>query len=189
MSDFWDEMSGAFVGASSLDSFLSERGRSLEGSQFKSVRGLTQMEREANALPLPVEAGTRVRFVANLGSVLTYDDVPHPRIEGTVVTVKTGAGKTTSLDERVFVLWDDGKFRPILAEHLRQAGVTSKKSHSVRMVVSDLGDISSFFTAHNAGSGDELIHRATKDLWSFRKDGDQFVIERLFKDNGEPLKV
>lgn len=187
MSDFWDDMSGAFVGASSIDDFLGD-GRKLEGKQFSSMRNLTQAAREANALPLPVDAGTRVKFVANIGSVLTYDDIPGPNVEGTVVTVKTGSGNTTAMDERVFVIWDDGNFRPILAEHLRQAGVTSKRSHSVRMVVSDLGDISSFFAAASGG-GDELVHRATKDLWSFRKDGEQFVIERLFNDNGQPLKV
>jgi len=39
------------------------------------------------------------------------------------------------------------------------------------------------------GSRDELVHKATKDLWSFREDGGQFVIERLFNDSGDPLKV
>jgi hypothetical protein len=186
MADFWDEMSGAFSADSSVDEYLG--GRPIEGSHFTSVRALAQSIQEAEALPLPVEAGTRVKFLANLGSVLSYEDIPDPKVEGSVVTVKTGSGPSTSMDGRVFVLWDDGKFRSIMAQHLRQAGVTSKRSATVRMVVSDLGDLSAFFSPVASG-GDELVHKATKDLWSFRKDGEQFVIERLFNDNGKPLKV
>jgi len=186
MADFWDEMSGAFTGGSSIDDYLG--GRKLEGGHYTSVRSLTDSFREANALPLPVDAGTRVRFTANVGSVLSYADIPGPKVEGTVVTVKTGTGNTTAMDDQVFVLWDDGKFRAIAAEHLRPAGVTSKKGSAVRMVVADLGDLSSFFTVASGGR-DELVHKATKDLWSFRKDGEQFVIERLFNDSGTPLKV
>jgi hypothetical protein len=186
MNDFWDDMGGAFAKESCLDSYLG--GRKLEGPQYTSVRNLTDAVRQATALPLPVDAGTRVSFVSNIGSVLSYEDIPASKVEGTVVTVKTGAGNMTAMDERVFVLWDDGKFRSILAEHLRPAGVTSKRGSAVRMVVADLGDISSFFTA-SSGGRDELVHKATKDLWAFHQDGGQYVIERLFSDTGEPLKV
>jgi len=185
--DFWEEMKGAYVVGSSLDEYLGD-GRPFEGGHYTSVRTLTDSYREANALVLPVDAGTRVKFLANVGSVMSYDDFPSPKIDGTVVTVKTGTGVTTAHEGRVFVLWDDGKFRPIMAEHLRPAGVTSKRGNAVRMVVADLGDIASFFTPVT-GSRDELVHKATKDLWSFREDGGQFVIERLFNDSGDPLKV
>ena len=40
-----------------------------------------------------------------------------------------------------------------------------------------------------AGRVEELVHKATKDLWSFKKDGDNYVIERLFDESGNPLKV
>lgn len=34
-----------------------------------------------------------------------------------------------------------------------------------------------------------LIHRSDKDLWAISKDADgSMVIERMFDDNGEPLK-
>lgn len=184
MDDFWDN--GIFADTK-LDNYL--QGRPLDGDQFKSVRSLADSVREANALDLPVEAGTRVRFISNVGSVLSYDSVPADGVDGTVVTVKTGAGNTTAMDGRVFVLWDDGKFRGIMAEHLRRAGVTSKRAQAYRMVVSDLGDLSAFFAPTSEGSGDELVHKSTQDLWAFRKDGEQYVIERLFGDNGQPLKV
>jgi len=152
-----------------------------------SMRDLTDMARDANAIDPRQDAGTRVRFMAYVGSILSYDDPPEDGLEGTVVTVKTGAGVTTSMDNNVFVLWDDGRFRAIQAEHLRLAG-HSKQSASVRMVVSDLGDIASFFTPVASG-GDELVHKSTKDLWAVKEDGGNFVIERLFSESGAPLKV
>jgi hypothetical protein len=38
-------------------------------------------------------------------------------------------------------------------------------------------------------SAETLIHKSDKDLWSIRKDADgALVIERMFDDNGAPLK-
>ena len=37
-------------------------------------------------------------------------------------------------------------------------------------------------------SSDQLINKSTQDLWAIRKNGDEFFIERLFQDDGEPLK-
>ena len=189
MSDFWENMKEAFVSASSVDEYLNPEARKMNGPQFQSVRNLADTKRAKAALPLPVRAGTRVSFAVNLGSVLTYDDIPGHGVLGTVVTVKTGAGNTTALDGKVFVVWDDGKFRPIMAEHLRHSGVKSKRSSSFQMTVSGLGDLSDFFSVTGSVGPDELVHKATKDLWSYRKDGDQYVIERLFDDTGKPLKV
>src|SRR5258706_12181262 len=38
-------------------------------------------------------------------------------------------------------------------------------------------------------SSETLIHKSTKDLWAIKKEGDDFYIERLFQDTGNPLKV
>ena len=175
----------SFELTSAVDTVL--QGKELESPRFSSLRRLTDAGRTAAALPLPVNAGTRVAFIANIGSVLTYSDPPPDGIDGTVVTVRTGSGNATAQDGRVFVLWDDVKLRGIMAEHLRRAKVTSRQAQNVRMVVSNLGDLSSFFAS--GGRQDELVHKATKDLWAFKKDGDQYVIERLFDDTGKPLKV
>jgi hypothetical protein len=185
MSDFWKDMEGVYSGKNgSLNDYL--EGKPFDGTQFKSVRQLVGKQKEA--LPLPAAAGTRVRFVANLDSVLTYPEIPDPQIEGTVVTVKAASGEhITDLDGRVFVSWDDGKFLPILAEHLRAASMNKKRARSVRMYVSNLGDISSLFSV--TGSSDELVHQATQDLWAVRQEGTGFSIERLFDDSGKPLKV
>jgi len=168
-----------------MDTFL--EGKPLDGGFYNSVRQLTDKERGENVVVCPVEAGTRVKFEANLGSVLSYEDIPADKLEGTVVTVRTSSGHTTEFNDRVCVLWDDGMFRPIAPEHMTLAGVQSKKAHNVRIVAADMGDLTAFFAP--TARQDELVHKATKDLWSFRKDGDQFVVERLFQDNGEPLRV
>lgn len=186
----WEKSMFVKEGGTVLDLVLngeSKMSRGFGSRHFSSMSELTDMGRAAKGLQLPQIAGTRVRFVANLGSVLTYDNVPDPKIAGTIVTVKTAEGPLTDLDGRVFVAWDDGEFRPIQAEHLRLAGPSRKHASTVRMVVGSLGDISGMFVT--AKNGDELIHKATKDLWSFQRKGDNYVINRLFDDTGKPLKV
>lgn len=37
-------------------------------------------------------------------------------------------------------------------------------------------------------SSDTLINKSTQDLWALKKQGDEYFIERLFSDNGQPLK-
>ena len=163
------------------------QGKTLMGPENSVMRALTDQGREAQALPLPQEAGNRVAFITNIGSVLTYADIPADGLEGTVITVKTGAGKATSQDERVFVLWDDGKFRAIQAEHLRRAKGNRRIAQNVRMVVAEFMDLTAFFAP--TGTADELVHKATKDLWAVKENDGGFVIERLFNDSGKPLKV
>lgn len=181
---FWEDMRAAFTVDSAIDTVLQEQ--TLEGPGSRSMRALTDKDKQAKTLPLPQNSGTRVRFVANLGSVLTYDDIPAAKMEGTIITVKTAEGHTNHQDGRVFVLWDDGVFRPILAEHLRMASRKNRVANVVRMAGS-LGDLSGLFGS--TSREDELVHRATKDLWSFHEEGGQYVIDRLFDDTGKPLKV
>lgn len=187
MSNFWDEMQGAFVGSSSIDDYLG--GKTLQGPASRSLQELTDRHRSANAVEVNQPAGTRVSFVANLGSVLTYKDIPGDGLQGTVVSVRTAEGDATSWQGHLAVLWDDGKFRPILAEHLRLAKPSKRMARNLRIVTSDLGDLTSFFSATGSGRDDELVHKATKDLWSFRQEGENYVLERLFDTDGSPLKV
>lgn len=37
-------------------------------------------------------------------------------------------------------------------------------------------------------SAETLVHKSDRDLWALRKEGNDFYIERLFDDNGQPLK-
>jgi len=194
--DLWDNlMKGAAADYSgghneSIDIFLQDdvppTDEALEDNPFMSVRGLTDKAREANALGLPVKAGTRVSFVANLGAVMTYQDPPMPKSKGTVVEVKSASGMVTSHAGKVFVAWDDGKTRGIHAQHLRlvKKAKRAKTQDAHVMRVASLGDLTEFLKV----ADDTLIHRSTRDLWSFRRDGTDYVIERLFESNGDPLK-
>jgi hypothetical protein len=189
MSDFWDDiMTSPLLSEGAIDAHL----RSKEASEVStSVSALTDKGRQDNALPLPVNAGTRVAFVANLGSVLTYSDVPEDGHEGTVVTVRSAHGDTTSHEGRVFVKWDDGVFRSVLAEHLRLAKTTEAKDYR-RVLVGNAISFQDYLLSqgyHTAKGNTDLVHKATKDLWSFHKEGEEYIIARLFDDTGEPLKV
>ena len=124
-------------------------------------------------------------FASNLGSVLTYDNPPLPQTTGTVVTVRTAYGDSTTHEGMVFVKWDTGEFGAFNPHHLYPSKIKQAKSVSFR--VSNLGDLSSLFA--NSKKEGELVHKATQDLWSFKKTENGFSIERLFDDSGEPLKV
>ena len=162
------------------------QGRTIQGAENSILRTLTDQGREANALPLPVTAGVRVRFAHNVGALLAYNDIPERGVEGTVITVRSANGDVTASQSGVHVLWDDGQFRAIQAMHLRLAGTSQKLARTVRLSFIDFGGISNLFEM--AKVGNDLVHKATKDLWSFRQDGDNYIIERLFDEDGGPLK-
>lgn len=161
-------------------------GRSIEAGSFSSMQALTDIGRES--LALPVVAGTRVQFAANTGVVLSYEDPPMPNMSGVVVAVKSASGPVTSYNDHVFVKWDDGVVRSIHANHLRQtAGRMRTVASQGSIRVASLGDLTDFLRV--AGTKDTLVHKATKDLWSLKKDSSGYMIERLFDDTGEPIKV
>lgn len=54
-----------------------------------------------------------------------------------------------------------------------------------RQMVASMGDLKPFMRI----SAETLIHKSTTDLWALKKEADgKFYIERLFDDNGEPIK-
>ena len=192
MSDFWKTLiNSPFVRTASehgiegsMDRHLNG-GKSVEGSHFSSVRELTDSIKNSKCIKLPVDSGTRVSFSGTLGSILTYKNPPMPDTNGTVVTVRTAYGDSTTHDGRVFVKWDTGEFGSYDPIHIYPS--TSKQASNVKVRVSNIGDLSSLFA--NTKKEGELIHKATQDIWSFKKTEDGFTIERLFDDSGEPLKV
>ena len=180
--DIWNNPWGHHV--SSIDAHL--QGKALESKAFRSMRDLTDQGRDENALPLPAEAGTRVSFVVNIGSVLTYDKIPES--DGTVVMVRTAEGDTTFQGDMVFVKFDDGLFIPVHRHHLRVATTTKKQASAfvLRLTGPGLGDLTDLFASSERTS--DLVRKSTKDLWSFEDQGGEFVISRLFDADGEPLK-
>lgn len=161
-----------------------------------TMTDLTDRGREAKAISRGIEAGTRVSFVTNLGTVLFYDRPPPRGCVGTVVKVRTSSGDTTGYEDLVFVKWDDGHFLPTHREHMRlsaedavhkyRKGTTTRTYD--RFIVAGLGMLTDEFFM-SASAGTDLVHKATKDLWSVQKTDDGYAIERLFDGTGEPLKV
>ena len=151
--------------------------------EFSSVQKLMQRHDEGNPIRLPVDPGTRVTYAGEVGNVL-FDGAPSPGTEGEVVLVRSSSlGDITDHNGHVFVKWQTGEFGSFPSEHLRRSNVKCASSHTMR--VGGLGDLSGFM----ASGESDLVHRATKDLWSFRKENDEYVIQRLFDDNGDPLRV
>lgn len=55
-----------------------------------------------------------------------------------------------------------------------------------RKKVASLNDLSPFTRL----SAETLVHKSEKDLWSIARQSDgSMVIERMFDDNGQPLKL
>lgn len=183
--DIYEGLSLGAKSASSLDLYLQDREAQVANTGLRSI---TDQGRAANALPLPASPGQRVAFVTNIGSVLQWSDPPADGSEGTVVMVRTAEGDQTSFNGLVFVKFDDGKFLQVDPEYLRRASSNTKLASGFVRRVANLGDLSGFLRW--GGDDNELVHKATRDLWSFQTgQNGEFVISRLFNDTGEPLKV
>jgi len=199
--DFWENLIGGHTNTTVVGAIDQHLSGKANGEDFESVRNLTDKFREANALELPVAAGARVSFTGTLGAYLSSENTPKQGAEGEVVKVRSANGDVTSHDGKVFVKWDDGEFRPVYATFLRKAKKAKAKKANIRfgdptvlgripgevtrIRVASLGDLTSFLKVAEG----TLVHKSTKDLWSFSKDADGgMVVERLFDDTGEPLK-
>ncbi len=54
-----------------------------------------------------------------------------------------------------------------------------------RRLIAACSDLKNFVRV----SSDTLVHKSNNDLWTLKKEADgKFYIERLFDDNGEPLR-
>jgi len=62
---------------------------------------------------------------------------------------------------------------------------TPKTASSHRLRVASIDQLKGFMRL----SQESLVHMSTQDLWFARREGDELVLERLFDDNGSPLKV
>lgn len=65
----------------------------------------------------------------------------------------------------------------------REAHILSPHQ-GLRKKVASLGDLTNFVRLSN----ETLVHKSNNDLWALKREGNDFFIERLFDDNGEPLK-
>lgn len=66
----------------------------------------------------------------------------------------------------------------------REPAMLKPLQKSARVRVASVGELKPFTRL----SAETLIHKSDRDLWAIRKEADGFYIERLFDDNGQPLK-
>lgn len=175
MSDFWNSLT---------QSFAPRENRTLQDFLKGAEAPVIPVAKSVDTLP----AGARVAFQASLEAMLSYTRPPKDGLTGTVVMVRTASGDCTTANGQVFVRWDSGEFFPVYANHLQLSKSLSKRSSDVFMSSQGVGDLGSFLRV--SGSDSDLIHKATRDLWSLKtsETGDMYLA-RLFDETGNPLKV
>jgi len=176
MWDNEDIVFGSNLKTSSMDTILETR-----------ISDLTDRGRKNKREALNFEDGMRVVAHTNNGAVLP-GQLPSSGTKGTVVSVKTATGDVVSLDGEVFVRFDTrNKIDRIPASFLRVASMKVSNITDHFIVLSG-PNLSASFMGQTGES--TLVHKATQDLWSMKVSEDgKYDVERLFDDNGNPLKV
>jgi len=129
--------------------------------------------------------GSRVVAFTNNG-VIIPGQLPSSGTKGTVVAVETVNGATTHLGNDIFIKFDGrNKIDNVPSEFLKLASmkVSSLDEHFIILSGPSL-------MSHIASEDTALVHKSTKDLWSVKVSEDgSYEVERLFDDNGNPLKA
>lgn len=201
MSNFWDEISFANHNkTASIDN-------SIENTSIYSLTDHARKKKRATALP----AGIKVLANCNNGLVPPQSLPKHATL-GEVVSVKTATGNTTELDDEVFVRWSGRSKIDRVAKEFLSLSLTRKTASYMEsnpevgfgpavmlnpeaniFTATSLEAISmeDFKQAFSMGQGKQadLIHKSAEDLWTIGVDDNgEYDIERLFEDNGQPLK-
>lgn len=93
-----------------------------------------------------------------------------------------GAVETGSSGMDAFFASNSAMVTPT-SEVVKQAAVQPKKPMRTKV-----GSVQQLEPFHRLSS-ETLIHRSTQDLWTISKEADgQYYIERLFNDDGLPIK-
>lgn len=74
---------------------------------------------------------------------------------------------------------------PQMVTPLGQEMAKAAAKKPARVKVGSLSQLNGFERV----SSETLIQKSTKDLWAITREGNDYYIERLFQDNGDPLKV
>jgi len=155
---------------------------SLLGSDTSS---LVDRVREAKTSQIEYGDGVRVYAFVNNGLIVP-GNLPKAGTKGTVLAVRTASGEVTGLDGELFIRWDGrSKIESVPSAFVRKASERVANLDDFVML-SGNSSLQAF-----ASEGDtHLVHKSSKDLWSVRLSEDgSFDVERLFDDQGNPLKV
>jgi hypothetical protein len=189
----WDQINlNDTSGVAGMDDFLVAgdaelfEPQGLSDHYHRSVQHITEHGRKKTKTTY--SSGSRVTYRGNAGDLVPYVSDLRMGQTGTVVTVLSKEGNhITERDGRVFVKWDTGSFIPVNAHHLKRSRNRIASTFQIRSASIDafLGDFMRVANREN-----ELVHKATHDLWALSDSGDgQFVVSRLFTEDGEPVKV
>ena len=102
----------------------------------------------------------------------------------------SGTGTVIGVDGRNVLFGDPRGNNPATVPPDEIRVVRGKRAHLTgdqTIRVARIGDLTEFLKVADG----HLVHKSTRDLWSFSKDADGggFVVSRLFDDDGNPLKV
>lgn len=146
---------------------------------------LTSYGRSKSKKATTLKEGSRVVAHTNNG-ILIPGQLPPAGTKGTVVGVETPDGKISHIGNEIFVKFDGrNKIERIPTDFLKLAGmrVSSIDDHFIVLSGPSLMGLAS-------DKSSTLVHKATKDLWSVKVSEDgSYDLERLFDDNGDPLKI
>jgi hypothetical protein len=176
-----------FAGDATLDfsgQYLSASADDVAVRRFSGRTAVRDLLRSTPSLTYPPTTGARVAFSTSIEALMSYPNPPAGGSVGTVITVRTASGDVNHHEGMVFVRWDDGRMMQVYANHIRPSTGRQRIADAVSQRIAGLGDLTEFFKV----AKDTLVHKSTKDLWSLKKVGEEFVIERLFDETGDPLK-
>ena len=178
MSDSW--FNGMFLNGS--------RTASMDEILYTKVSDLVDKNRQTTPEKIAkFTEGVRVFSTTNNGLVIP-NTLPLSGTKGTVVKVRTASGEVTSFDGEIFVQWDGkSSIDRVATQYLKVASM--KVASLDNFIVLSGPSLSADFGASSLSTG-ELVHKSTKDLWTVKVGDDGgYEIERLFDQNGDPLKV
>lgn len=183
MSNFWDEIS--------FNDGKKTAGLDFNIDPTQSVYSLSdkaQTTKKQAKLP----AGISVTANLNIGRV-PPTTMPKQGTVGEIVSVKTATGETTELDGEVFVRWNGRARIDRVAKEFLIINKTKTASEDLSSLYAQPLSMAEYKEAFafNAGAKQaDLVHMASEDLWELGVDEKgEYAIERLFDDNGDPLKV
>lgn len=168
---------------SALDDLLGHHG------ELRAQRRVARSAAPAQAIKPPGIYGLPVRLTPSVGYALSTRRLPDPQARGSIVCVRTARGEVSAMGRQgFFTAWEDGKFLEIPPDILARVQGGKYDPALVRRVA-NLGDVVGKEYALSATSPQELIHKATRDLWAFQKVEGQYQLCRLFDYDGNPLHV
>ena len=170
---------------SALDDLLAQRGED-PAARRRVARAAASGVQQVKP---PGLYGQPVQVLPSVGFALSARRLPDPKARGSIVCVRVGRREVSAMGRQgFFTAWEDGKFLEMPPDLLARVQ-GGKYDPALARRVASLDEVVGREFALSAASPQELIHKATRDLWAFQNVGGQFQLCRLFDYDGNPLHV